>query len=139
MTKNERETQYRTIARLADWGFTYGEWQALRRISMTLSRWGELECGDSNNYSSWAIERDEKTGKPYRVVYPHMGKSRRYPVADREKGALRRMEKIMAGHPGYVGYYQTDPRGCAVYVVRVSDLEGGDIDSLYTRGVAVGT
>ena len=41
------------------------EYLALRRISMTLSRWGELECGDSDNYKSWSIERDKETDKPY--------------------------------------------------------------------------
>lgn len=30
---------------------------ALRRIAMTLHRWHELECGDGNDYGSWAIER----------------------------------------------------------------------------------
>ena len=30
----------------------------LRRAEMTLHRWAELECGDGNDYASWAIERD---------------------------------------------------------------------------------
>ena len=105
---------------------------------MTLQRWGELECGDGNDYASWAIERDEQTGKPYMVRYPHDGKPRRTPVADREKGALKRLQAIMSHYPAYVAYHQTDPRGCAVYVVRKDDIpEGAKLDSYYNRGIAV--
>ena len=38
-------------------GFNYEDACALRRISMTLHRWHELECGDSNTWGSWAIVR----------------------------------------------------------------------------------
>lgn len=31
--------------------------ESLRRISMTLHRWHELECGDGNEHGSWSIER----------------------------------------------------------------------------------
>lgn len=34
--------------------------EALRRISMTLHHWHELECGDSNSHGSWAIVRGRK-------------------------------------------------------------------------------
>ena len=126
------------IRRLQDAGISYEHANALRRISMTLQRWGELECGDGNDYASWAIERDEATGKPYMVRYPHDGKPRRTPVADREKGALKRLQAIMSQYPQYVAYHQTDPRGCAVYVVRKDDIpEGTKLDSCYNRGIAV--
>ena len=37
-----------------------------------------------------------------------------------------------------VAYHQTDPRGCAVYIVRKADIpDGADIGSRYTRGVTV--
>ena len=87
----------------------------LRRASLTLHRWSELECGDGNDYSSWAIERDEATNIPYMVTYPHTGKTRRYRIADREKGALRRVEKFCKAH-GFYFFHQTDPRGCALYI-----------------------
>ena len=126
------------LERLGELGIGYDEAQALRRISMTLQRWGELECGDGNDYCSWSIERDEVTDKPYMVTYPHNGKSRRSPVADREKGALKRLQAIMSKYPDLLAYHQTDPRGCAVYLVRKSDVpEGTDIDSVYSRGIAV--
>jgi hypothetical protein len=126
------------LERLGKLGLDYDEAQALRRISMTLQRWGELECGDGNDYCSWSIERDEVTDKPYMVTYPHNGKSRRSPVADREKGALKRLQAIMSKYPEFIAYHQTDPRGCAVYLVRKSDVpEGTDIASVYNRGIAV--
>lgn len=104
--------------------------RALRRAELTLQRWGEGECGDSGPSYSWAIERDEDTGKPFRVVYPHDGKPRRYPIADREAGALRRIDAICK-RLGLHFYHQTDPRGCALYVASEPLT-----DSAYTNGVA---
>lgn len=101
----------------------------LRRAELTLQRWGEAECGDSGPNGSWAIERDEKTGKPYRAIYPHTGQPRKYPIPDRERGALRRVAKVCEAIGAHF-YHQTDPRGCALYV---SDkpIEGNN----YTNGV----
>ncbi len=130
--------RYEVLSRLEKAGISYEHANALRRISRTLSRWGELECGDGNDYCSWSIERDEVTDKPYMVTYPHNGKSRRSPVADREKGALKRLQAIMSKYPDLLAYHQTDPRGCAVYVLRKDDVPvGSSIDSVYNRGVAV--
>lgn len=124
--------------RMSDLGFSREETDTLRRIEMTLHRWAEQECGDGNDHASWAIERDETTLKPYMVLYPHSGPSRRHPIADRENGALRRAKAILDSHPELWMYQQTDPRGCALYVGRKSDLrEGERLDSVYTRGVAV--
>ena len=103
----------------------------LRRASMVLHRWGEQECGDGNDYASWAIERDEVTGKPFRCWYPHKGAASRTPVADREAGALRRIRQVCAAH-GLTYYHQGDPRGCALYVSREPIT-----DTNYTNGVAV--
>lgn len=128
------------IRRLENYGFNYEEANQLRRIEMTLQRWGEGECGDSNDYYSTGIERDEETDIPYRVVMYHDRKpseARRYRIADREKGAIKRLGKIMEKHPDLVPYHQGDARGCCLYIVRKSDLNGSDIDSTYTRGVAV--
>ena len=87
----------------------------LRRAEKTLSRWSEQECGDGNDRASWAIERDEETGIPYRVVYPHQGKSYRNRTPDLEAGALRRVKEVCERN-GLHWYHQTDPRGCALYV-----------------------
>lgn len=136
--RTSQKERYEVLNRLQAAGISYEHANALRRISMILSRWSELECGDGNEYCSWAIERDEVTDKPYMVTYPHDGLSRRSPVADREKGALKRLQAIVSHYPDYVAYHQTDPRGCAVYLVRKSDVpEGTSIDSVYNRGIAV--
>lgn len=107
------------IDRAARYGInlTFDQAHTLRRAELTLQRWAELECGDGNDYASWGIERDEKTDKPYMVRHPHNGPSRRWPIPDREAGALRRVAKLCAD-AGLYFYHQTDPRGCALYVSR---------------------
>ena len=119
----QRARYYENMAR---YGISYGDADKLRLIEKTLQRWAELECGDSNEYASWAIERDEKTDKPYMVrqVYGHGQPDRtiRTPIADREKGALKRLAAIMAQYPDLLYYHQTDPRGCALYILRKSDV-----------------
>jgi hypothetical protein len=134
-----RDHRVEVVSRLTGLGIDHYDALELRRIAMTLHRWCELECGDSDNYKSWAIERDEVTDKPYMCIYPHSdNKVRRYPVADREKGAGRRLLKIMAKYPDFVPYYQTDCRGAPLYIVKKSDIpEGASIDAYYNRGVAV--
>lgn len=130
---------------MGDLGFTFEEAETLRKAQLTLHRWNEQECGDSNDHCSWSIERDEETGKPFRCVYPHQGKSYRIPIADREKGAQKRVEAVLhavnlrrTDGDRLIRYYQGDPRGCALYIVRQSDIrEGESIDSVYTRGIAV--
>ena len=87
----------------------------LRLAELTLHRWAELECGDSNDHRSWAIERDEETGKPYLASYWHNGRTTRQPIPDREAGALRRVTVVCAEN-GLHFYQQSDPRGCALYV-----------------------
>ena len=135
--------RYEVLSRLEKAGISYEHANALRRISMTLSRWGELECGDGNEHGSWAIERDETTEVPYMVHHRYMhgqGKDtvHRTRIADREKGALKRLQAIMSKYPDLLAYHQTDPRGCAVYVLRKDDVPvGSSIDSVYNRGVAV--
>lgn len=125
------------IHRLATLGIDYDSAEQLRRISMTLHRWFELECGDGNDYSSWAIERDEPSGKPFMCIHPHDGKSYRRPVADREEGAKKRLGKIMEKYPSLVPYIQGDPRGASLYILKREDIRGQDIDSVYNRGTAV--
>jgi hypothetical protein len=150
---NTQKRKFELFARLQNQGFTYEEAAALRRIEMTLRRWGERECGDGSN---WAIERDETTGKPFNV-YHGEGKPHRHAIADREAGALRRLKAIVndrnarqvnpdtIGVPGFgpiYAYHQTDCRGCNLYLVTREQLTNHDgtlaaIDANYTRGLAV--
>lgn len=204
-TNHMKHSQIRLVQSLTSLGFTADEIAQLRRIERTLHRWSEAECGDSNDYCSWSIERaepikvtigipsdsnghvwifedgartvdlgceisidsseavralkrkqarrDREIGKPFRVVHPHSGgKPRREAIADRESGALKRLARIVAarnkrnpalsleGIHSYdvISYHQTDPRGCALYLLRASDIRPGEsIESVYSRGVAV--
>lgn len=113
---------------------TFEQAHTLRRAELTLHRWNEQECGDGNDYQSWAIERDEATDKPYMCVYPHRGESRRYAIPDKEAGAKRRVGSVCA-ELGLTVHYQTDPRGAALYV----SLDPTMDDTNYnTRGVCCG-
>jgi hypothetical protein len=144
-----QKAKFELFSRLEKMGFTYEEAAQLRRIEMTLHRWSEQECGDGNDFASWSIERDEKTNKPFRCVYPHNGPSRRYPIADREGGALKRAQAIIKARNGRLAlgedcdefitvYQQGDCRGCSLYLMRTADVPcGGNVESYYTRGFAV--
>ena len=108
---------------------TTADARILRRAERTLQSWAEWECGNGNDHASWSIERDEATGKPYKCIYPHKGAMRRYPVADRERGALRRVAEVCK-RLGCHFYHQTDPRGAGLYV-STEPLT----DQNYNRGV----
>ena len=161
MTRKEAMRQTDQEKTLLDLGFTRDEAEQLRRISRTLQRWYELECGDSNTYGSWAIERDDTDDGPPFMVHHHYrhgaGKDSvtRTKIADREKGAIRRLDAIllarqaraditalgypMTDEPATVTrYLQTDPRGAALYIIRPGDVpDGADVSSYYTRGICV--
>ena len=140
MNKRERERLTAQENALVSLGFTIDEAAALRRISMILRRWHELECGTDEG----CIERDDATGKPRFLSYS----GRRWPVADREAGALRRLGRIVghrntrvrAASDAYAvhSYIQTDPRGAALYILRPGDVPpGSKAESCYTNGICV--
>ena len=116
-------------------GITLDDAMALRRISMTLHRWHELECGDDTG----CIERDETTGNPFMVRWnSYTGKRMQWAIPDRESGALHRLNTIMARYPSLKAYIQGDPRGAALYILRPDDVpEGKDVDAYYSLGLAV--
>ena len=129
---------------------------------MTLHRWHELECGNSNAYASWCITRGHKReGGPFqhreegvsyleRHNYPQVagqpGERTTYTrIPDRERGALKRLAAIMARYPGFVSYVQGDPRGAALYILPPNVVDSRDdppcaagwLEANYTRGIAV--
>ena len=128
--RNETNALQHRIFSRTGISLAFDDANSLRRAELTLQRWGEQECGDSNDYNSWSIERDETTGKPYRCVYPHKGEMRRYLVPDREAGALKRVAEICKRNNLHF-FHQTDPRGCALYVSNEPLT-----DSAYTNGVS---
>lgn len=103
----------------------------LRLAELRLHRWAELECGDGDNFKSWAIERDESTGKPFMCTYMNSGKTYKRSIPDREAGALRTIKKI-CDERGLYYFHQTDPRGCALFISKTPLT-----DSDYSRGCAV--
>lgn len=118
-----------TFMQLARLGFTTSDAAALVRASATLHTWHEHECNG-------AIQRDEETEKCY--WYNADTGRELWRTADRETGARKRIEAIVARYPGLRAYVQSDPRGCALYIIRPDDVpEGADIDGYYSRGIAV--
>jgi hypothetical protein len=144
MTRREAERLTHQENTLNALGFTSEEAEALRRISMQLRRWYEKECGIDGG----CIERDEKTGKAF---WHNSMSGKLYPIADREKGAEKRLATIIGARnarikptPGetridpVTTYLQTDPRGAALYILRPGDVpEGADEASCYSRGICV--
>lgn len=135
--------KYDCIAALTSAGIAYDDAVALRRISMTLHRWHELECGTGEGQTTYSVERDgdEPDSRPYmRVQYPTATGyvDRRHPIADRETGARKRLKKIMARYPSLSAYVQGDPRGAALYILRPGDVPAGeDVGAYYSRGLVV--
>jgi hypothetical protein len=154
MTRKEAIRQTRQSDTLQSLGFTLTEAERLRRISMTLRSWHERECGTGNG----CIERDEETGKTF---WLSSMSGRRFPIRDMETGARKRLAGIISARNQRVlaplpeaatltgdiaqafdhivsAYVQTDPRGCALYILRPGDVPAGaDADSYYWRGIAV--
>ena len=128
--------RYDCIKRLIEAGVGYDDAHALRRIAMTLSRWHELECGDSHDDMSWSIERDgdEKDSKPF-MVY-HYGKPLHwrvsFPGQDAKSARKRFFAKIDAEK--YVSEISPDsvPEVKAVYTRRekIADRESGALRRL---------
>ena len=140
MTKKEAMRQAQQIETLLTLGFEAEEADKLRRISMTLQRWYELECGSDGG----CIERDDATGLTYwRSEYS----GRRTRCPDRETGAVKRLHSIIharnirqprAEDPILSYYLQTDPRGAALYILRPQDIpEGKDPAAYYSRGICI--
>lgn len=93
---------------------TIADAETLRRAEITLTRWAEAECNGT-------IQRDETTGKPWRYHGGHYagvsGTVTRWPIADRETGALARVAALCE-RLGLEYFHQTDPRGAALYVAK---------------------
>ena len=119
--------RWEAIERAKKCGLTEDDAIALRRIALNLRAWFELECGTDLG----CIERDEVTDKPYWTSA--MTGKRLCAVADREKGAYKRLEKLMSKYPSLKAYVQTDCRGGTIYLCKPEDANG----SSYNRGVFI--
>lgn len=146
MTKREAMRLTHQENALLSLGFTHDEAAKLRRISMTLHRWHELECGTDGG----CIERREGDDSRPWWTSAHSGQMK-YRIPDREKGALKRLNYIVHSRncrvtvgsngegPADLSYYiQTDPRGAALYIIRPGDVpQGEDVSAYYSRGICV--
>ena len=130
MTRKQALETEALYQRLQQTGISRQDAETLRRISMTLHKWHERECGDEYG----CIERDETTGKTW---WRSSTSGRRFQTADRETGARTRLAKIMHNYPDLRAYIQGDPRGAALYILRENDAPKGQEDSHYSRGIAV--
>lgn len=139
MTKAEFIRIQHLTSSLSGLGFTVDEVDKLRKISNTLRRWFERECGTDGG----VIERDEETGKPFFRTFFRNGRGNRWPVPDLETGAHKRLAVILAARNGrqwfpVSTYIQTDPRGAALYILLPGDVpEGESADAYYSRGICV--
>ena len=125
--------QLKMLENLTKEGISEVDALSVRRISMTLNTWFSYECGMENGH----IERDEETGKPF-FVSEYKGNVYRTAIADREKGALKRLSAIMSKYPKLSYYIQSDCRGASVYIIRQGDIpDGKTVDAYYPNGIAV--
>ena len=137
------EQRARLLEILRGLGFETHEAHSLIRIEMTLHRWAEHECNGNIQR-----EGDDGEGKPRwhnpDAVTDYVRKG--FPIPDRERGALKRLGRIIEGrnarpgvNPEKLGFYhQTDPRGAALYIIRPGDYcDGQLVESCYTRGICI--
>ena len=128
MNKKQAERYGRLVLELSTYGLDKREIDTLLRAEKCLHRWAEGACNGE-------IQRDESTNKPYRWFGRTM--ENRYPIADKESGALARIVKICDAH-GLAYYHQGDPRGCNLYVIRPGDIRDGQkVESCYNQGLAI--
>jgi hypothetical protein len=126
MTRKEYQRRAHQLEACRRLGLSEAEAETLRRASMTLSRWGEMECNHD-------VQRDEATNKVtirYCRNDGNMSKPQR--IADRETPAIKRCEAIAKAR-GLVFYHQGDPRGAQVYIGKPEALDGKPIDQVYSR------
>ena len=138
MKETKLDRQLRFYSRMETLGINRHGANRLLKAERALQRWAEAECGNSDNFASWHIERDEKSGKPFSVTIPHRSgaTTRRTPIRDMERAALRWAAEVCEPL-GLVWYHQGDPRGCALYVGTREMLGGLSAEQAHNRLVAV--
>ena len=124
------------FSRLVTLGVSLDDAAKLRRISMTLHRWHELECGDSNDYASWCVVRGKKTGKlfeyedsgkPYMERHAHTANPR---VVGRggggaRSGAPRQLSSLKLHVGGRAGQSPPSPSRTGIRNHRYGVRQGG--------------
>ena len=124
MKQSKTEAVLRLGQRLAALGFSAAEVVELLRIERTLQRWAELECGNGNDYGSWAIEREETD--VYRCANKHESASGGACAECGKPSYLRRQ----AGKPFMVYHHYQYGQGGSVTRTPVADREAGALKRL---------
>lgn len=108
-------------------GLTPNIYRKLCSLSAHLSRWGEEECNGT-------IRRDDDNIGPHRWKEVSPGRWHDCgPIRDQEMLDLIQAKKLIEAIPDLELYYQTDPRGVALYLYQPSKLRPGDkIDCIYS-------
>jgi hypothetical protein len=113
-------------------GLTRYAWQQLRRIEHRLHRIDEEMCNGT-------IQRDDNGGNYRHYVSDQWGSptvpGRKLKTTPEDLGAeAARIAKRF----NLAAYHQTDPRGCALYLVDPAELGDRDVDRCYSSiGTAV--
>lgn len=104
----------------------------LLRIEEKLRRWHELRCGiDAGHVEEIGSEGSGK----WEFVNRH---GHRSPIRDAGKQARKALNAFTAENPDLIFYVQADPRGCALYLLKKSQVDSGeDVNAVYNRGVAI--
>ena len=113
LTREQRDEFHQRAAKAREnWGMDPNDYRRLAMISHQLHLWCVQE-------SDGDIERCEEPGKVFRYYGRNQPDTpiRRFPARDMETGAIKRAQAICERNGGRF-YYQSDPRGCAVYFWR---------------------
>lgn len=104
----------------------------LLRIEKKLRRWHELQCGVDAGHGEEV--GGEGSGK-WEFVNRHGNRS---PIRDAGKQAGKVLNAFTAENPDLIFYVQTDPRGCALYLLGKQQIGFGETaETVYTRGVPI--
>jgi hypothetical protein len=131
-TESKTLRTLRLAQRLAHFKLSPDDIAKLLRIEKKLRRWHELQCGVEAGH----VEEvgGEGSGK-WEFVNRHGNRS---PIRDPGKQADKALNVFTAENPDLFFYVQTDPRGCALYLLKKSDAQSGEkLGSVYCRGVAI--
>lgn len=131
-TESKTLRTLRLAQSLAHLHFPPTDIEKLLRIEKKLRRWHELQCGAEAGH----VEEvgGEGSGK-WEFVNQH---GHRSPIRDAGKQAGKALDAFKASHPDLFFYVQTDPRGCALYVLNVRQMHPSeDLHAVYDRGVAI--
>lgn len=139
MTKREWEQRQHQERALATLGITPEDAARLRRISSSLRNSFEFSCcyDESQAAQEKRSRREENLeAKARQIVAEAWAEANPQPEC-RQTEILRAASMLPKAPAVYV---QTDPRGCALYVVpaeTIARFPGQPLDSIYSQGIAV--